>query len=344
MGDLGSVNLDRPRWDQSTYLGRAKHFFSVTNPLNLLYSSKELTAREIVERHRRHEPQEKPLTVDELWKAKTVYDSAYHPITGEKVFILGRMSAQVPCNMIVTGSMMVFYKTTPAVVFWQWVNQSFNALVNYCNRSDAAMPISQIASSYVIATTGAVGTAVALNRAVQGSTRKQLSILARRCSTGLRKVFYKFPSVRMPPIVGRFVPFAAVAAANCVNIPAMRKAELQDGIKVFDENNNVIGQSKVAAKEATISVVISRIIMAAPSMALTPIVMNSMEKKGIFKKSRFIAPLTGIGLTGIVLTFATPLACALFAQMAPIDVSKLEPEIQEKVKNKTQVLYYNKGL
>uniref|UniRef100_A0A0A9XLC5 Sidoreflexin n=1 Tax=Lygus hesperus TaxID=30085 RepID=A0A0A9XLC5_LYGHE len=317
MGDLGSVNLDRPRWDQSTYLGRAKHFFSVTNPLNLLYSSKELeTAREIVERHRRHEPQEKPLTVDELWKAKTVYDSAYHPITGEKVFILGRMSAQVPCNMIVTGSMMVFYKTTPAVVFWQWVNQSFNALVNYCNRSDAAMPISQIASSYVIATTGAVGTAVALNRAVQ----------------------------RMPPIVGRFVPFAAVAAANCVNIPAMRKAELQDGIKVFDENNNVIGQSKVAAKEATISVVISRIIMAAPSMALTPIVMNSMEKKGIFKKSRFIAPLTGIGLTGIVLTFATPLACALFAQMAPIDVSKLEPEIQEKVKNKTQVLYYNKGL
>ena len=56
MADLaepGKVNLDEPRYDQSTYMGRAKHFFIITNPLNVFASGKELDeAKSIVENYK----------------------------------------------------------------------------------------------------------------------------------------------------------------------------------------------------------------------------------------------------------------------------------------------------
>uniref|UniRef100_A0A8C5NFJ5 Sidoreflexin n=1 Tax=Gouania willdenowi TaxID=441366 RepID=A0A8C5NFJ5_GOUWI len=307
-GELSlNINIKEPRWDQGTFMGRAQHFFMVTDPRNVLLSSETLEeARGIVENYRAGIV--KPgLSEDELWKAKYVYDSAFHPDTGEKMFVIGRMSAQVPMNMTITGCMLTFYRTTPAVVFWQWVNQSFNAVVNYTNRSgDAPITVNQLGAAYVSATTGAVVTALSL----------------------------KSLANRLPPIISRFVPFAAVAAANCINIPFMRQRELKYGIPVTDENGNRLGESPNAAKQAIIQVVVSRIGMAVPAMG---------------NRNRFPilnAPVQ-VGLVGLCLVFATPLCCALFPQKSSMSLSGLEADLQERIRQSspdTTTVYFNKGL
>lgn len=157
-------NIDAPRWDQSTFMGRLRHFFNITDPRTVLVPERELDRAQAVVAGCRAGMVPPGSSQEQLLYAKKLYDSAFHPDSGEKMNLIGRMSFQVPGGMALTGCMLQFYRTVPAVVFWQWVNQSFNAIVNYTNRN-AASPISlaQIGVAYVTATSTALATAVGLN-------------------------------------------------------------------------------------------------------------------------------------------------------------------------------------
>ncbi|XP_012345337.1 sideroflexin-2 [Apis florea] len=321
------VNIDGPLWDLNTFVGRWKHFAWMTDFRTCVTpESKLLEAKKLCEDYKLgKEPA--GTTWEQIIYAKKLYESAFHPDTGDLQNVFGRMSFQVPGGMAITGVMLQFYRTTTAVVFWQWVNQSFNALVNYTNRNaNSPTTVNQLAVAYISATSAAMITAI-----------------------GCKSFWAK----RANPLMARYVPFAAVAAANCVNIPLMRQNEITKAIEISDENGNKLTKSKLAAVKGISQVVISRIVMCAPGMLILPLIMERLEKYTWMQK---IKPLHGpiqVLLVGCFLTFMVPTACALFPQNCSIKSSTLErwePENYELLKKNCKnreipiYLYFNKGL
>ncbi|XP_067936039.1 sideroflexin-2-like [Watersipora subatra] len=323
---IAGFDIDKPLWDQNTFTGRLKHFFWVTDPRSIIVpTSKLYSAKKLVEDYRIGAVPP-GTTKEQLVYAKKLFESSFHPDSGELQNVIGRMSCQVPGGMVITGAMLQWYKTNTAVIFWQWVNQSFNALVNYTNRNAKSdITNSQIAAAYVSAT----GSALVV-------------------SLGLKTYLAKAAS----PFLQRYVPFAAVASANMVNIPLMRQRELTDGVMMFDENGAEMVASNAAAVKGITQVVTSRIIMAAPGMTLLPIVMERFEKKPWMQRIKPLhGPIQILGV-GVCLLFMTPFSCSIFNQRCSIATSRLkslDKDAYNALLVKTngsppEVLYFNKGL
>lgn len=322
----GRIDLNKAPFDCRTFLGRVRYFAWITDPrLSLTSTNKLLAARDLVNAYRKHE--EPPgTTVQQVRRAQQMYLSAFHPDTGELQNFIGRMSFQVPGGMVLIGAMITFYRTNSAVIFWQWANQSFNALVNYTNRNAKAdISTTRLATAYVSATSCALIVALGLK---------------------------KFLSTRGSPVVHRLVPFAAVAAANAVNIPLMRQSELLDGVALSDDNNVEVARSKYAAMKGISQVLLARICMAAPSMTLLPILMRSLEVTRLFKRFAWLGAVTQVLLSGVILIPMVPIACAIFPQKCCITTDRLKVMDSHEYRRLHETfgdrmpeqLYFNKGL
>ena len=83
---------------------------------------------------------------------------------------------------------------------------------------------------------------------------------------------------RFPPLIARLVPFGAVAVANGINLPYMRRDEcFGKGMPLEDDDGNVVGHSPSLGKESIAKVVLSRILMATPTMVVPPVVVTQLQ-------------------------------------------------------------------
>nr|XP_039252417.1 sideroflexin-2-like [Styela clava] len=316
-----NFDITKPRWDQGTFFGRLRHFVSITDPRLAIAGQKELEAARNLVDDFKCGMMPRGTTVEQIWKARHLEQSAFHPDSGELMNIYGRMSFQVTGRTAITGFLLQFYKTPFQVASMQWMNQSYNALVNYTNRNAAStITKKQMFFAYLTATVTGVGVAVWLNRSAALAT----------------------------PILARWVPLVAVSSANAVNIPLSRQSEIISGIVITDEHNQPVGNSRKCAIKGITQVVISRVVMGAPGFILLPLIVERIKHTKFWRNHKWAhLPFQVMG-SGVVLLVMVPISCALFPQISKYKFSKLEPEVQESIRAKLgkelDYVYFNKGL
>ena len=73
--------------------------------------------------------------IDKVRRAQTIVSTAVHPDTGELIPWALRFSSFIPMNYPIAFG-MVFSAPTPFnTILWQWINQTYNASLNYANRN-----------------------------------------------------------------------------------------------------------------------------------------------------------------------------------------------------------------
>mmetsp|Transcript_20571 Transcript_20571/g.35110 ORF Transcript_20571/g.35110 Transcript_20571/m.35110 type:complete len:332 (-) Transcript_20571:28-1023(-) len=323
-------SLVKPLYDQSTLIGRAKQFYTVTDPRSLFITQSQVNQAEVLLNHFRNNTLPDNITNADLWNARRIVESVVHPDTGKPIPAILRFSSYAPMNIFIV-SMMVMPSTinsVPRTIFIHWFNQSYNAAVNYANGSGTeAVPTKRLAEGYV----GAVGASLGIALGATYITHKAANL-----------------GNTMKTLIRATLPFSAVVAAGCVNVALIRRNELTEGVKVFDEHNDCQGESAIAGRTGILKCCLARFVWNVPAMICPTVLMGYLATKPSWMK---LHPRIRIGteifLIGSALMLGVPPALGLFPQRESIDASSLEEKfhnITDKYGNPVKTLYYNKGL
>eukprot|EP00511_Aplanochytrium_stocchinoi_P011380 CAMPEP_0204873998 /NCGR_PEP_ID=MMETSP1348-20121228/42145_1 /ASSEMBLY_ACC=CAM_ASM_000700 /TAXON_ID=215587 /ORGANISM="Aplanochytrium stocchinoi, Strain GSBS06" /LENGTH=302 /DNA_ID=CAMNT_0052029601 /DNA_START=171 /DNA_END=1079 /DNA_ORIENTATION=+ len=262
------------------------------------------------------------ISTAELWEAKKLKDSAIHPDTGEIIPKPFRMAGYAAFNGPICVAMMAS-ASTPALLFWNWVNQSQNALVNYSNRNASSPTTNEVLlKSYSAAVMSALTVAFGLSQLI----KKRYT-----------------PSTAMKLL--KFVAFPSSVIASCSNCYIMRSPEIKSGVVVTNGSGDILAngeRSSVAARKAVEETVMSRAFLQVPVFFGTALTMSLPPVAALCAANPTVTvPLTTL-VTMVMFGFGLPAAVAIFPQVGTIETASLEEHLQQLISDST--VNYNKGL
>ncbi|NXE28654.1 SFXN5 protein, partial [Ardeotis kori] len=277
---------------QTSFYGRFRHFLDIIDPRTLFVTESRLKeAVQLLEDYK-HGTLPPGVTNKELWGAQKIKQAIIHPDTNETIFMPFRMSGMVCPDQTIVVGLLLPNQTLASTVFWQWLNQSHNACVNYANRNATKpSPTSKFIQGYLGAVISAVSIAVG-------------------------NALYLYFATEAASLI--IMLFSSSASANICNVVLMRHTELEEGIDVLDNNGNVVGSSRIAAKHALLETALTRVVLPMPILVLPPIIMSILEKTSLLRsRPRMILPVQSLVCLA-AFGLALPLAISLFPQMSEV--------------------------
>lgn len=267
--------------------------------------------------------------IKQLRQYQRIINTSVHPDTKEVIAWPMRMSAFIPTNLPIIFGILMTAPTPFNTALWQWINQTYNAGMNYGNRNASSdQTVGDILAGYAAAASSSVTVALTLRYLSQNFTKNLKGGSVVLANSG--------------------ISYFAMATAGFLNTYCMRRAERQKGVMLVTKDGEEAGLSPIAAREAVLQTAFSRCILAFPIMAIPGISMFALDKFKLIPKS--FAPKTILELTVIsfALWVALPSSVALFPQYGEIEANRLEPKFQEyKTQSNGQHVdkfFYNKGL
>jgi len=300
-------DLDSP--DLSTFSKRFWYIADIIHYRNVFSSDAEvLEAKKRVDKYK--VDREKGILKDgsssydipSLRKDKALCDSALHPETGELIFQPGRMSWNHAACTLVCGGMMYFRHGAFQLAFWQWMNQSVNCAVNYCNRSGGGSDTNSAGNSNLKKKDDSM-----LSATIPQEYRDVLIpyFSATAASVGLALTLSRFAGglASSNTLFGRVIPVLSGVIPQSLNVAFSRQDELREGsVLYWDEKlekevkveDGGTAKSHSCAISGWFETWMSRAGMALPSMLPVVCTMYKLEPR-LTKTSagkRLIAPLT----------------------------------------------------